>query len=407
MEILKLHKIISNRNDCIQLVDGLEEREVFLGSPVKGDGCNLINGHFKSPICDVLPNLVPQKCKTAYFQIVLPKTLSDSTKGVSPSGHMCVHMAGTGDHGFSRRRELIAKPLLSHGISSLILENPYYGQRKPTEQSRSGLLQVKDLFIMGLSLVLEGQYLLRWLEKEGYGPLGLTGISMGGHMASLAATSWPKPLAIIPCMSWTSASVVWTEGVLSKAIQWRTLEAQYADCFYSIEPLMKTQDCGSKKIEVGQPSSDFENKEKALRRRQAVVFMKNVMDQVTGLRNFSVPIDPTMATFVVAKADAYYPIGKLKPMDEIWPGCNVRYLNTGHILGYLMHHRNFCKAIVDTFGRFDEKYLKPESDKATGSSSSFPIQSSNNNPESFYMKIPLSDGAQSLIKTLKTYTIKS
>jgi hypothetical protein len=35
---------------------------------------------------------------------------------------------------------------------------------------------------------------------------------MGGHMASLGATVWPKPIALVPCLSWTSASVTFTKG---------------------------------------------------------------------------------------------------------------------------------------------------------------------------------------------------
>ena len=46
-------------------------------------------------------------------------------------------------------------------------------------------------------------------------------------MASLSSTVWPKPLALVPCLSWTTASTVFTRGVMSKAIQWKVLEEQY------------------------------------------------------------------------------------------------------------------------------------------------------------------------------------
>ena len=35
---------------------------------------------------------------------------------------------------------------------------------------------------MGLSLMLECLVLRKWLEGEGWGPVGVTGISMGGHV---------------------------------------------------------------------------------------------------------------------------------------------------------------------------------------------------------------------------------
>lgn len=42
---------------------------------------------------------------------------------------------------------------------------------------------MSDLFVMGGALILESAALLHWLEREGYGPLGMTGISMGGHVS--------------------------------------------------------------------------------------------------------------------------------------------------------------------------------------------------------------------------------
>lgn len=74
---------------------------------------------------------------------------------------------------------------------------------------------------------MESIVLLNWCEQQGFGPLGLTGLSMGGHMASLAATSWPKPIPLVPCLSWSTASPVFTQGVMSASINWTLLEDQY------------------------------------------------------------------------------------------------------------------------------------------------------------------------------------
>lgn len=38
---------------------------------------------------------------------------------------------------------------------------------------------------MGGALILESAALLHWLEREGFWPLGMTGISMGGHVGYL------------------------------------------------------------------------------------------------------------------------------------------------------------------------------------------------------------------------------
>ena len=121
----------------------------------------------------------------------------------------------------------MCKPLLDYGITSIIVENPYYGGRKPADQSGSCLLYAQDLFLMGGCLVLECLVLFNYLQRSNYGPLGVTGVSLGGHMSSLAGCSWPKPVSIVPCLSWTTASCVFTQGVLSGALPWNVLMDQY------------------------------------------------------------------------------------------------------------------------------------------------------------------------------------
>lgn len=113
------------------------------------------------------------------------------------------------------------------GLGAIILENPFYGSRKPADQRASSLHNVSDIFVMGGCLILESLVLFNWCESMGLGPLGITGLSMGGHMASLAATNYPKPLVLVPCLSWSTASSVFTEGVMSHSINWDVLETQY------------------------------------------------------------------------------------------------------------------------------------------------------------------------------------
>ena len=172
------------------------------------DPFSVINGHFVSPLTRYYPGLLPKESEIAYFQAIIPtKRRKD---GKIP---MCIHLAGTGDHQFWRRRNLIAKPLIKdHSIGSIILINPFYGPRKPHSQTRSSLNHVVDLLLMGCALIVETSLMLNWCEKQGYGPLAITGVSMGGHMASLAGTFVPTPITIIPCLACTTASPVFTKA---------------------------------------------------------------------------------------------------------------------------------------------------------------------------------------------------
>ena len=40
-------------------------------------------------------------------------------------------------------------------------------------------------------------------------------------MASLAATAWPRPLALVPCLSWSTASTAFTEVTPSASLSCR------------------------------------------------------------------------------------------------------------------------------------------------------------------------------------------
>ena len=63
------------------------------------------------------------------------------------------------------------------------------------------------------------------------------------------------------------------------------------------------------------------------RRLETVSFMKKLMDEFTHLQNYSVPVsNGKFATFVIATNDAYYPQLRLKPMDQVWPDCQVGWI---------------------------------------------------------------------------------
>lgn len=60
----------------------------------------------------------------------------------------------------------------------------YQSIEKPLSfQRRSCLHNVSDIFVMGGCLILESLVLFHWCERNGLGPLGVTGVSMGGHVS--------------------------------------------------------------------------------------------------------------------------------------------------------------------------------------------------------------------------------
>ncbi|XP_061541429.1 protein ABHD18 isoform X2 [Phycodurus eques] len=429
--IFEFRKIIADRERCKSLV--AKDYPVHIDKTEAHTDCFIHDGVFTSPLEHLVPGILPTEAVKARFQFIVPKRWQSNRP-------VCIHLAGTGDHFFWRRRTLMARPMVKEaGMASLLLENPYYGYRKPKDQLRSCLKNVSDLFVMGGALILESSVLLHWLETEGYSPVGMTGISMGGYMSSLAATNWPKPIPLIPCLSWSTASSVFTTGVLSKAVNWSELEKQYAiNSVYEEEIVKLLEYCGADSFRMAQefvkpssgrgdsfdhlrdqprgdgvsmgcysraggkaatgpglwlgegvaaheldtslsvdnaktrfdpsPSGFQANKsltgkkeDSAEIRRpslhgESISFMKGVMDECTHMANFSVPVDTSLIIVVQAKEDAYIPRAGVLSLQEIWPGCEVRYLNGGHISAYLFKQNVFRQAIYDAFNRFCRKY---------------------------------------------------
>ncbi|XP_050069320.1 protein ABHD18 [Anopheles maculipalpis] len=517
--LFAFRKIISNRAACSQLVP--RDYPVEITKEELHSDCKILEGKFLSPLEIYMPGLVPDVAQNAHFQILLPLRWNDER--YKP---ICIHLAGTGDHYYWKRRNLIAKPLLKEAnLGAIILENPFYGLRKPKEQRASSLQNVSDIFVMGGCLVLESLVLLNWCERNGYGPLGITGLSMGGHMASLAATNWPKPLVLVPCLSWSTASSVFTEGVMSHSINWDVLETQYFadgnfrerlskmvtvvdDAFVagkhfiqnfnqSVEEL-RLDINETKDLVCGDPSSDVnltvirettpEREQKqsknlihinrtnalnlsepllnkllsnvrceltqeeidelnmkihlALKRhteelqqaegssaaasklilevkaeekgittssksvgskimeyiswgssnssststsdgapeekripidttkqrwweREALQFMRGMMDECTHLKNFSVPYDTSLIIAICAKDDAYIPRDGCTSLEDIWPGAEIRYLDAGHVSAYVLHQKLFRSCIIEAFERAKKKWV-PEAERLCG-----------------------------------------
>lgn len=69
--------------------------------------------------------------------------------------------------------------------------------------------------------------------------------------------------------------------------------------------------------------------------------MRGIMDECTHLKNFNSPIDMEMVIAVCAKRDGYVPQNSMEKLEDIWPGAEVRYVDTGHVAAFLLHRKTF------------------------------------------------------------------
>ena len=154
-------------------------------------------------------------------------------------------------------------------------------------------------------------------------------------MACLASTVWPKPVAVVPCLSWTTAATVFTRGVLSKAISWDKLEEayvadkRYRDLKEEIKSMHEEENRrrACKKVCSFTDGSTIQfntlanySDIKPNISMEVVEFMHLLMDECTHMLNFDTPVDTSLVHVVAAKDDAYVLRDGVNDFPSLWPG---------------------------------------------------------------------------------------
>ncbi len=257
-------------------------------------------GTFKSPAASMLP------LQTRRASVEFHEPLRDAT------GQVCLLLAATGEEGYPLRRRLVGD-LLSEGIGAVLLENPFYGSRRPQGQRFSLLRTVRDQFAMNTATVDEARALLRWIRDEGFVP-GASGYSQGGMMTSFGAALCDFPVAAVPCASGLRAAPIFTENALQRRFDWDALARAFGS-------------------------------ETAARRHFAECL------EPVDVGRFPPPVHPASAILVGARYDGYIPEDEVEALHQHWPGSELRWVETGHLTGALLGKRAHLRAIVDAFGR--------------------------------------------------------
>lgn len=74
---------------------------------------------------------------------------------------------------------------------------------------------------------------------------------------------------------------------------------------------------------------------------ESLSFMKGIMDECTHLKNFKSPVDMDIVIAVCAKRDGYVPQNNMEKLEDVWPGAEVRYVDTGHVAAFILHRNTF------------------------------------------------------------------
>jgi dienelactone hydrolase len=275
--------------------------DVGLGPVRREHGGLLQEGTFESPEARL-----PACARTARVRLLLPE---------GGARAVALHLAASGDQGFGVRLRFAA-PLLERGIGALVLENAYYGARRPANQPRHAYRSISDLHLMGSATFQEGRALLRWLREERGVPLvGVTGYSMGGQFSAMIGASVPFPCAIVPVAAPCSPDTVLREGVLHHVAEWAAIVGNAADPDAAKEELL------------------------------------------AHLSKFSVtalppPVWPQAAIVVGTAGDGVVPPAEMERIARHWEA-ELRWLPAGHVSAVLRHRGAMRQAVIDAFDRLE------------------------------------------------------
>jgi pimeloyl-ACP methyl ester carboxylesterase len=275
------------------------------------DGLHVFEGFFESPDMG-LP--LPPESRTAYFQLVLPR---GAFNGQLPP--VCIHLAGSGDATYTGRRILSAPLARSKGIGALILQNPYYGERKPADQYGTKLNRVTDQFLMNIATIEEARSLLRWLREDGYPYVGITGYSMGGYVSALTAQLTDFPIAAIPCAAGNTVIDPVVFSPLSRIYDWEQLQREL-------------------------------DEEMSARELMAEIMGRFAIDRHGDLKH------PELAVLLGSIRDEFIPPGEVVALHNHWSGSELRWIDAGHTTGWALHGEEIRDAIATAFRRLQSAH---------------------------------------------------
>ncbi|RMB99545.1 hypothetical protein DUI87_23798 [Hirundo rustica rustica] len=296
--IFEFRKIIGNREKCQTLVS--KDYPVFIDKVEGQSDCKILEGHFISPLAHCVPGILPVESLVARFQFIIPRRWNGKHRPV------CIHLAGTGDHG-----------VLSKAVNWRELEKQYFTQTVYEEE------------------------IIQMLEY-----CGTDSFKMGQDFVK----NFPDSVDRLADMDMTSRifsfeslnDTVSEESVHSFATNRSALNAsserllmQDAPKMQCINQTFSTSSSRNKNLTSSQEHRINTRRRTDTLQRESLMFMKGVMDECTHVANFPVPVDPSLIIVVQAKEDAYIPRTGVRSLQEIWPGCEIRYLDGGHVSAYL------------------------------------------------------------------------
>lgn len=204
-----------------------------------------------------------------------------------------------------------ARALARQGISSVLLESPFMGRRKPATQHGTTLSHFSDFLVLCAATIEEARSVLGWLGHHGFGPLCTAGISKGGYLATVAGLRSPVPSHVVALLPPHSGVPVLIDGLLGRLCDWEIL-----------------QRTSGSTVPVRQQMID--------------------LFDLTSLEHLPAPRPPQRLALIGARRDRYVPRHSYERLARHWQGhVDMRWLPGGHVSS-IAERSHFLRAIHRT-----------------------------------------------------------
>ncbi|XP_034036889.1 protein ABHD18 isoform X1 [Thalassophryne amazonica] len=388
--IFEFRKIIGDRERGKSLVP--DDYPVCIDKTEDYIDCQIHDGFFISPLEHLVPGILPPEAIEARFQFIVPKKWQRNRP-------VCIQLAGTGDHEVQSEERIrpacdgrsfdpgvqCSSPLAREG-RILATRNDWHlygwiygvsGSDQLAEAHPSYSLSVmvhciqclhqgnkKGVLSKAVSWPeLEKQYAINSVYEEEIFELleycGDDSFKMGQQQFKRSPDGLGSLNRLLGLSASSAEQYFKTGGDAEAAQALLTAGGQGAGQHGArVWPPVSAGNRGHSVLNTRPRFRDSETVCGTSCQKEPVSFMKGVLDECTHMANFSVPVDTSLIIVIQAREDAYVPRAGVVSLQEIWPGCEVRYLNGGHISAYLFKQKVFRQAIYDAFDRFCQKYSK-------------------------------------------------
>ena len=228
-----------------------------------------------------------------------------------PPDRLLLLMAAWNEHGYAARSKL-ARLLAADGIATVMLENPFYGERRADPADDRPIATVADFGVMGRAAVVEGMALLAHFRDQGYAT-GVGGFSMGGNIAAFVGSLTAFPTAIALAAASHSPAPPFLNGVMRGSLAWDAL---------------------------GGDNPDTEQ------RLRGFFASATVLDHEP-------PPHTAAAVLLAGTIDGFVPTSAVLALHRHWPGSQIDWIRAGHATLLWRHKEEMAASAVTAFQRLD------------------------------------------------------